>query len=97
MLEELGHVVVEAPSAPKALDVLHREKVDLVITDHMMPKMTGLELMETIKRHWPDLPVILATGYAELPQGNSVKEKLTKPFSGKQLEQAIKSAATPPA
>ena len=44
-------------------------KVDVVVTDHAMPGMTGSELARQIRQHWPDLPIILATGYAELPNG----------------------------
>ena len=39
----------------------------MVITDHAMPVMTGLQLAECIQERYPGLPIILATGYAELP------------------------------
>ena len=72
MLEDLGHTVVEASSGDRALDILTSQvAVDLVITDHAMPHMTGLQLIEEIKDNWPNLPVILATGFAELPPGVS--------------------------
>lgn len=70
MLEDLGHSVIEALSGPRALDMLRLgANVDVVITDHAMPGMTGTELARQIRQVWPRLPIILATGYAELPNG----------------------------
>ena len=90
MLEDLGHVVVEASSGDEALGLLRQQDFDLVITDQAMPKMTGLQLIDAIATDWPALPVILATGYAEIPGGTDVKApKLAKPFSEKQLAQAL--------
>jgi len=91
LLEELGHTVFEATSAQQALDILRREKrVDLVITDEVMPNMTGSQLAMMIRAEWPDLPVILATGYAELPPDVAADlPKLAKPFGQKALAQAI--------
>ena len=99
MLEELGHAAVGATTADQALDALRREAADLVITDHAMPRMTGAELADRIAAEWPGLPVILATGYAELPMGAGANlPKLAKPFSLEELESAIRSAtaAEPP-
>jgi PAS domain S-box-containing protein len=94
MLEDLGHVVIEAVSGPQALDALRREgRVDLVITDHAMPRMTGAQLAKAIAEEWPDLPVILTTGYAELPPDVILRlPKLEKPFSEKDLENALGDA-----
>jgi PAS domain S-box-containing protein len=93
MLEDLGHKVFEAASAREALDILRREKdVDLVISDQAMPQMTGLQLAAVIKREWPTLPVILATGYSELPPGADLP-KLAKPFLQRDLEKAIANVA----
>jgi len=91
MLEELGHTVLEAGSAKQALDILRREPtVDLVITDHAMPHMTGVQLAATIREERPDLPIILATGYAELPPGSETDlPKLAKPFRQRDLMQAV--------
>jgi PAS domain S-box-containing protein len=82
MLEDLGHTVVAAPSGRDALAVLRGKNViDLVVTDFAMPQMTGLKLIDEIKREWPNLPVVLATGYAELPAGSDPSQIiLAKPF-----------------
>jgi PAS domain S-box-containing protein len=91
MLEELGHKVFEATSGKQALDILRREEaVDLVITDHAMPQMTGVQLATAIKVEHPGLPIILATGYAELPPGSEIGlPKLAKPFRQQELSQAV--------
>ena len=52
-----------ASSANEASEILRREPaVDLVITDHAMPQMTGAQLADAVHKEWPELPVILATG-----------------------------------
>ena len=72
MLEDLGHTAHGASTGNAALEVLRQDNsIDLVITDQVMPRMTGLQLAEKIKAEWPTLPVILATGFAEIPSGSS--------------------------
>src|SRR5690606_16559224 len=81
MLEDLGHTALEARSAREALEILRRQKVDLVVTDQAMPQMTGVQLADVIRAEWPGMPVILATGYAELPGGlGEGLPRLSKPF-----------------
>jgi PAS domain S-box-containing protein len=94
MLEDLGHRVFEASSGQQALEILRREStVDLLITDHAMPRMTGLQLIQEIKAERSTLPVILATGYAELPaDADPHLPKLAKPFFQRDLAQAVDSA-----
>ncbi|MGF6227722.1 CheY-like chemotaxis protein [Inquilinus ginsengisoli] len=92
MLEELGHAAVGATAADQALDALRRDAANLVITDHAMRRMTGAELADRIAAEWPGLPVILATGYAELPNGIGANlPKLAKPLSLEELAMAIRS------
>ncbi len=91
MLEDLGHTVREAYSGREALDQLLADpEVDLVITDHAMPQMTGAQLASEIRSRWPDLPIVLATGYAELPLGNDPGlPRLPKPFSQSDLRRTL--------
>jgi PAS domain S-box-containing protein len=98
MLDDLGHQVFEASSARQALEILRRESgVELVITDQAMPRMTGLQLIHEIKDAWPDLPVILATGFAELPSGTDPRQiTLAKPFFQDDLARAVEIAMTAP-
>jgi CheY-like chemotaxis protein len=90
MLEDLGHHVFEATSGGQALDILQREgEVDLVITDQAMPQMTGSELAQKIGRVWPQVPVVVATGYAELPPDTEHLRRLTKPFTQLELAREV--------
>ena len=90
MLEDLGHRVQTAGSAAQALTVLARSKPDLVITDYAMPQMNGLDLAREIKARRPELPVILATGFAELPPGAGEDlPRLAKPYSQPELAQML--------
>jgi CheY-like chemotaxis protein len=98
MLEDLGHEVVEATSGEQALRVLRRGgTTDLVITDQLMPGMTGTQLIEAIRSEWPDMPVILATGYSEVKAGGpSESERLAKPFTQNDLARAVAAAVARP-
>ncbi len=91
MLEDFGHEVFSASSGQKALDILRGEdRVDVVITDQAMPQMTGVQLADAIAKDWPDLPVILATGYAEIREGTAAGlRKLNKPFTQGELAIAL--------
>jgi CheY-like chemotaxis protein len=93
MLEELGHTVFSAPNAAEALALIkEKADIDLLITDQAMPGMTGSELAEAVRRDWPDLPIIIATGYAELPEGPAQAiPRLAKPFFEHDLAEAIAS------
>jgi signal transduction histidine kinase len=95
MIEELGHTAIEAHSGPEALAMLASGlKAQIVVTDHAMPVMTGLQLAERIQHQFPGLPIILATGYAELP-GDPVARgiaRLAKPCSQSEIALAIDSA-----
>ena len=86
MVEDLGHRVTTARSGQEAIVILRREgKLDLLITDHAMPEMTGLQLAERAAAIRPGLRIILATGYAELPAG----QHTDLPRLGKPFDQAI--------
>jgi PAS domain S-box-containing protein len=92
MLEDLGHTVVEAYSGKDALAALAQRKFDLVITDQAMPNITGAQLVAEIRKTQPDLPVLVATGYAELPVGTVENlQVLNKPFTEYQLEAALRA------
>ena len=91
MLEDLGHDVVAASSGQKALAELQSHApFDLMITDFSMPKMTGVELAIQATALRPGLPVLLATGYVELPRGVDITlPRLSKPFFQADLKEAI--------
>ncbi|HEX4193512.1 MAG TPA: response regulator [Stellaceae bacterium] len=91
MLEVLGHRVKVASSGGRALEMLVGDtSVDLVITDYAMPGMTGKELARRIRETRPNLPVVLASGYAELAaQDDSGLPRLDKPYALDKLASVI--------
>jgi CheY-like chemotaxis protein len=91
MLDDLGHRVLEASSAAQALRILRRsENIDIMITDQVMPNMTGAELIARVRLEWPNLSVVLATGYAELPRDiDPALPKLAKPYRQETLARVI--------
>ena len=94
LLAELGHVVVAAELGQQALEVLRLDgSIDVVITDHAMPGMTGTELAAAIAALRPDLPVILASGYTDLPAGSAPGlRQLCKPYGQDALVKALREA-----
>jgi CheY-like chemotaxis protein len=95
MIEDLGHTPIEAHSGAEALAKLAADvDVDVVITDHAMPAMTGLQLAKSIQATYSGIPIILATGYAELPADvNSLGViRLAKPCNQYDIALAIQSA-----
>ena len=94
LLEELGHEVYSASSGVRALEILRQEvNIDLLITDQAMPGMTGSQLVLKVRAERPEFPVILATGYAELPTGEGQGiSRLQKPFKQQDLAEAIAEA-----
>lgn len=91
MLEDLGHEVIESNSGASAVEILRADlSIDLLITDYLMPGMTGLEVANAARLLRPDLPVLLATGYAEFPQGVDTDfPRLAKPYQQEQLAAEI--------
>jgi len=83
----------KAQDGEEALDILKEKTFDLVITDLMMPKMNGHELLKTVKHNFPHLPVVLITGYeAEFNPEEEPKPDgfLLKPFKVQQIDEVLK-------
>jgi len=99
LLEDLGHRVVEAHSAREALALFEDGLVpDLVITDHAMPEMTGTDLAVTLRSRHPALPILLATGYAELKGAQPLDlPRLAKPYDQARLSMEISRLLSQPA
>jgi len=91
LLEDAGYKVFTAESGPDALEIAAREPtIDILVTDQIMPHMTGLQLVEAIRTIRPELPAILATGYAELSRSMPAKSvRLAKPFRVAELTRLI--------
>jgi signal transduction histidine kinase len=91
LLEDLGHTVIKAASGAEALEILGRgQRIDMLITDYAMPGMTGLQLAEEVRGLLPRLPILLATGYADLPVRPALDlPRLSKPYHQRELAQQI--------
>jgi PAS domain S-box-containing protein len=91
MLEDLGHHVIGVNSGVHALDVIRSgQPIDLMMTDQVMPGMTGVELAAASRELRPSLPILLATGYAELPEGAKLDlPRLAKPYHQDQLRDRL--------
>lgn len=85
LLDELGHDVIWATDADDALRILEqrRNEFDLVFTDVVMPGMNGVGLAQEVRRRWPDLPVVLTSGYSHVlaEQGSHGFPLLQKPYT----------------
>jgi PAS domain S-box-containing protein len=94
MLADLGHSVSEALSGTQALQLLETDlQFDIVVTDYAMPGMNGLDLATKIKQIKPNLPIVLTSGYAELPAQITLEFlRLGKPYSQEDLAEALKAA-----
>ena len=97
LLEDLGHTVRLATSGQEALDHLARGvQVDLVVTDHLMPQMTGAQLCRHIRRGAPELPVLIVSGFAELDASDGGRfPLLPKPFDRDTLARALEEVRRP--
>lgn len=95
-LETKGYNVISVENGVEALEILNKEsqRIDLVITDLLMPVVGGVELLENIRKEHPDLKVIFISGYEDHPLlGEIIDNKkvhfLAKPFSIKELETKV--------
>ncbi|POF43702.1 hybrid sensor histidine kinase/response regulator [Pseudomonas laurylsulfativorans] len=96
LLEDLGHRVISAASGAMALELFVSEPdIDLVITDMAMPQMSGAQLAHAVRIIRPNVPIILATGYAERLEGFAAHlPRLPKPFTQLNLVELIAQAMT---
>ncbi len=90
ILRAAGHDTLVETDARQALDVLERERPDLVISDLRMPELDGLALVERVKAAHPEMPVVLLTGYASVDSAveamkRGASDYMSKPFSPDEL------------
>ncbi len=93
-LRILGHKAAIATSGKEGLTLLATERFDVVMTDLGMPEMSGWEVAQAVKARWPQLPVILVTGWGdalegEQPESRGVDAVLAKPYTEAQLKHAL--------
>jgi signal transduction histidine kinase/CheY-like chemotaxis protein len=92
MLSELGFHVLEAATANQGLEVIETQPtLSAVVTDHLMPGMTGAELARKLKDEHPELPVLLISGYQNIESVAPDIPRLSKPFRHAQLGASIAS------
>jgi len=90
LLEDMGHQVTSVDGGEAALSVLRQQRAfDLLITDQMMPGMTGTQLAKIVRGERPELPILLVSGYAELAEEGRPVHTLAKPFTQHTLSVAI--------
>jgi CheY-like chemotaxis protein len=90
MLREIGFRVVEAECAEEGLRLARADPtLDAVVTDHLMPGMTGAELARILRRERPDLPVLVISGYANMDGIAPEIARLTKPFRQSDLARSL--------
>src|SRR5689334_22435505 len=96
-LTHAGHEVVAVVDGLRALETLHGDRFDLLITDIVMPGMDGIALALKVTKDWPDLGVLLMTGYAAERQRahnleDLIHKVIAKPFSLAEFLAAVDEA-----
>lgn len=96
-IEDKGHTVLEAGSADAGMDIFLKEKIDLVVSDFMMPAKTGIDLLHELKRVNPKVLFVMVTGYPAFDSAtHAIKEGaydyLTKPVDRQQLATVMNRA-----
>jgi CheY-like chemotaxis protein len=84
VLEQAGYAVLAASSGQQALALLAGHPIDLVLSDHLMPGLTGTELARQIKAGNPDLPVILISAVNEIPEDAAYADLFMSKLDGPQ-------------
>lgn len=90
MLSEMGHEIVQAGSGAQALRLLRADHYDALVSDYLMPGMTGMELGAEARLVVPGLPVLLISGFADVTDGDTGDiPRLAKPFRQGELARAL--------
>lgn len=95
-LAHAGHLVTAAANGRKGLELFRAEPADLIVTDIVMPERDGVEVMMTLRKEFPGVPVIVMSGsainstlYLNIAQKLGARCKLEKPFSAATLLRAV--------
>ncbi len=97
VLEPAGYEVVLTSRGDEAIELLEKERFDLVLTDLKMPDMDGLEVLKVIKERWPDIQVVIITGYGTISTAvQAIKkgayEYIEKPFTPEDILDVVTKA-----
>ena len=85
ILQKQGYQLITAASGAEALEVLERTNINLILSDQMMPGMTGTELTKSVKTSRPTMPVILISGVNEIPPDASYADRFISKAGGPEL------------
>ena len=85
ILQKQGYRVITAASGAEALEMLDRTSINLVLSDQMMPGMTGTELTKSVKAARPAMPVILISGVNEIPADAGYADRFVSKIAGPEL------------
>jgi len=96
-IRDAGYKVMTASNGIEALEVLEKNEIPLIVSDIKMPGMDGLELLQRIKKDWPDSEVIMITGHGDMDSAieslrRGAGDFITKPFHEDALEIALERA-----
>lgn len=94
-LARTGHQVVEAANGRAALELVRRQAFDLVISDVRMPELDGLSLLEVLRRHHPEVAVVLVSGNPDLDRASAAYgalDYLLKPVAFEDLQRVVNLA-----
>lgn len=97
LLEDEGYTVTALSDPETALAFLQESEVDVVVTDMKMPRITGLDVLERVKKQWPYTPVLIMTAFGTIESAvETMKygafDYITKPFSNDELLLSIHNA-----
>ena len=93
-LERHGYRVIAAESGPAALQILRTTAIDIVVSDLIMPEMTGQELAVIIREAWPSMRILFVSGYSDAEVGDI--ELLPKPFTPASLAARVQKVLARP-
>jgi PAS domain S-box-containing protein len=93
MLENMGHFVKQAGAGTQALGLIRSQPFDIVVTDYLMPSMSGIELAREARKVRADIPILMITGFADLAEDTAANVlRLAKPFRMAELARALHDA-----
>ena len=94
-LKESGYLVLKAKDGLEGIEMINKEAFDLIITDVVLPHVSGIGIIKMAKIRRPEVPIICITGYGYFPEKLAEEEHadkiLHKPFEFKELAEAIKT------
>ncbi len=98
LLSDAGYTVTALNDPETGLAFLEESEVDVIVTDMKMPKITGREVLEQVKKNWPHIPVLIMTAFGSIESAVEVMkygafDYITKPFSNDELLLSVHNAA----